>query len=214
MSIAAYPGQNPQFLDNLELIGPIVRLQVQTSSLKHGERPRSWYDPAPIRAVPAMLLDEGGVTGVDDGDIADVHHRDHPQSKHRRENGVSVGFTGHYSAMRTRFGDHLVDGIAGENILVDAVGVFSLADVMHGIVFVGAHGLTILSAVEHAKPCVEFSKFCAGYAPERRPDRAITETLQFLNHGTRGFYATLERSPDDSPTLIALGDLLYRRVGA
>ena len=211
MTISAETSLTMEILGNLELIGPIVRLQVQTSSLKHGQRPRSWYDPSPIRAVPALRLDDGGVTGVDDGDIADAHHRDHPQSKHRRENGVSVGFTGHYNEMRSRFGGHLVDGIAGENILVDAEGIFTAADVGQGFTIVGAHCPVELTSVEYAKPCVEFSKFCAGYARDQRPDIVITETLQYLNLGTRGFYATLVDESGTSTPVVALGDLVYRR---
>src|ERR1700710_1980804 len=78
----------------MELIGQIVRLQVQESSLKMGERPRRWYEPGPIRAVPMLMLDTSGVTGREaDGTIVpDVHNAAHPASKHRGENGVSVGF--------------------------------------------------------------------------------------------------------------------------
>ena len=103
------------------LVGEIVRLQVQESSLKVGDGPRRRYDPSPIRSVSALRLDERGVTGLTewDDDVEDVHNRDHPASKHRGDNGVSVVFTGHYAAMRERFGPHLSDGIAGENILVD-----------------------------------------------------------------------------------------------
>lgn len=212
MTISADPARTPENLDGLALIGPIVRLQVQTASLKFGDRPHSWYDPEPIRAVPALRIDGGGVTGVDGRDIADVHHRDHPQSKHRSENGVSFGFTGHYATMRSRFGDRLTDGIAGENILVAAAQVFFEDDVARGIVIAGAYGTVALTAVEFATPCVEFSKFCAGYARDRRPDTAITETLRFLNEGMRGFYVTLDRGPGE-PALITLGDLVYRRVG-
>ncbi|MDQ3653860.1 MAG: hypothetical protein M3457_02115, partial [Chloroflexota bacterium] len=124
----------------LELLGTIVRLQVQTASLKCGDRPRSWYNPEFIRPVPELRLDDGGVTGLDGEDIADVHHRDHPRSKWRGENGVSVGFTGHYARMRDRFGPHLVDGIAGENILVDAQREFAEEEVAGGIVIVGTPG--------------------------------------------------------------------------
>jgi len=211
MTLSADPTLAPEHLDGLELIGPIVRLQVQTASLKFGNRPHSWYDPAPIRAVPVLRLDDGGVTGIDGSDIADVHHRGHPQSKFRGENGVSVGFTGHYAQMRARFGSHLTDGISGENILVEAPGVFPVADVARGLVVVGANGPVALTAVEFATPCVEFSKFCAGYARDRRPDAMITETLRFLNDGTRGFYATLDHGLGDQ-AIIALGDLVYRRV--
>ena len=203
----------PKLAAELELIGPVVRLQVQTSSLKRGERPQSWYDPGPILSVPSLRLDDGGVTGVDECDIADVHHRDHPQTKFRGENGVSIGFTGHYARMRARFGEHLSDGVAGENILVDAAGRFTETDVMHGVVIVGAGGHTALSAVEAATPCVEFSKFCAGYARTQRPDIAIADTLRFLIQGTRGFYVTLEGESGTAPAIVALGDLVFRRLG-
>lgn len=196
---------------DLELLGTIVRLQVQTSSLKCGERPRSWYNPEFIRPVPTLRLDDGGVTGLDGEDIADVHHRDHPRSKWRGENGVSVGFTGHYARMRNRFGPHLADGIAGENILVNADREFAEEEVTGGIVIVGTLGPIDLAAVQHAPPCVEFSKFCAGYAFDQRADTVIADSLQYLNLGMRGFYATLaEGSP--SPVTIALGDTVYRRM--
>lgn len=204
MTIASLP-------DELELLGTIVRLQVQTSSLKCGTRPRSWYNPEFIRPVPALRFDDGGVTGRDDGDIADVHHRDHPQSKWRGENGLSVGFTGHYARMRDRFGAHLVDGIAGENILVEADREFTEEEVVGGIVIVGEAASIALEAVQHAPPCVEFSKFCAGYAVGQQADSRIAETLRYLNHGLRGFYATLaDGSP--SPVRIALGDIVYRQT--
>ena len=197
--------------DELDLIGKIVRLQVQTSSLKCGNRPRSWYNPEFIRAVPALRLDDGGVTGWDDGDIADVHHRDHPQSKWRGENGLSVGFTGHYARMRNRFGPHLVDGIAGENILVEAGRELAEDEVAGGIVIVGANGPIALEAVQHAPPCVEFSKFCVGYEVDQKADAVITDTLQYLNLGMRGFYATLDDG-SLSPARIALGDAVHRRL--
>jgi hypothetical protein len=196
---------------DLELLGTIVRLQVQTSSLKCGERPRSWYTPEFIRTVPALRLDDGGVTGVDEGDVADVHHRDHPQSKWRGENGLSVVFSGHYSRLRERFGPHLTDGIAGENILVEADREFTESEVAGGIVIVGAAGPIELEAVQHAPPCVEFSKFCAGYASDQRADAVIADTLQFLNLGMRGFYATLAEGSSSSVN-IALGDSVYRRT--
>src|SRR5690348_12666188 len=82
----------------LALIGPIVRVQVQRSSLKLGERPRRRFAPGPITRVLALRIDRDGVTGISaDGDlIVDVHNRTHPESKFRGENGVSIGFTSHY----------------------------------------------------------------------------------------------------------------------
>lgn len=203
----------PGLPDDLELLGTIVRLQVQTSSLKCGERPRSWYNPEFIRPVPTLRLDDGGVTGLDGEDVADVHHRDHPRSKWRGENGVSVGFTGHYARMRDRFGSHLVDGIAGENILVDAHREFAEEEVARGLVIVGTFGPIEMAAVQHAPPCVEFSKFCASYAFDQRANAVIADTLQYLNLGMRGFYATLAEG-SLSPVTIAIGDAVYRRMGS
>ncbi len=193
---------------SLELIGPIVRLQVQRSSLKCGDKPHRWYNPEFIKSVPGLRLDDGGVTGLDGAEIADVHHRDHPQTKFRGENGVSVGFTGHYRRMRSRFGNHLTDGIAGENIVVETAREISEEELARGVVIVGANGQIVLAAVQVAAPCVEFSKFCAGYAVDQRPDRVITETLQFLHEGMRGFYATLADGIG-TPAEIAVGDTVY-----
>ena len=201
--------------DELELLGSIIRLQVQTASLKIGQRPTSWYDPRFIRTVPALRIDDGGVAGLDGAGggvaIADVHHRDHPQSKYRGENGVSLGFTGHYARMRDRFGAHLVDGVAGENILVEADREVAEDEVAAGLVIVGAHGSVAMTAVRHAPPCVEFSKFCAGYAPDQRADAMVADALHYLNLGIRGFYATLAGGSPASVT-VTPGDAVYRRL--
>lgn len=192
---------------NLELLGPIVRLQVQTAHLKQGEKPHRWYDPAPIQSVPALRLDAGGVTGLDNGEIADVHHLAHPISRFRGDNGVSVGLTGHYQHMREQFGPHLVDGIAGENVLIASQRVLTDHDVGQGVAIRTSTGLVLLTAVLGAPPCVEFSRFAAGYTREQKSDRTITETLRFLSDGVRGFYATL--APTTPVADISLGDEVY-----
>src|SRR5207253_1296007 len=77
--------------------------------------------PAPLLSVPALDLGESGVSAWNaQGErILDVHHKDHPASRNvRGSNGISIGFTAHYDALRARFGTHLEDGLAGENILV------------------------------------------------------------------------------------------------
>ena len=76
----------------MRLIGTIVRLQIQESSLKVGDRPRR-YDPVPIRSVPALRVSTAGVVGLaKNGEtIVDVHHDDHPASKNRGgENGIRL----------------------------------------------------------------------------------------------------------------------------
>ncbi len=192
----------------MQLIGQIVRLQAQESSLKVGERLRRWYEPGPIRAVPMLMLDTRGVTGreSDGTDVPDVHNATHPASKHRGENGISVGFTSHYVAMRARFGEHLAVGIAGENILVATERIFAEADFAAGIqieTMVGA--LVRLDAVISAEPCVEFSRYALRYSLDAPSDRAVTNALDFLREGTRGFYATYP----GAPATIAVGADVY-----
>ena len=190
----------------MEAIGRIVRLQVQLSSLKVGERPLRRYDPAPLRAVPALLLTTGGVLGVaEDGrEVLDVHHRDHPDSKNREGvNGISVGFTGHYAAMRARFGPHLADGIAVENILVETPYSYPEQDLAGGLVIETVGGQAVrLKRVVVAEPCVEFSRYALRYDPADRTDRAVTAALTFLGDGMRGYYASYR----GEPASIALGD--------
>src|SRR5215212_1773199 len=110
-------------------IGQIKHVQLQRSSLKQGQRPQRYYDPAPLLLVDRLRLAPGGVSAVSaNGEaIIDVHHADHPESKSRLgTNGISIGFTSHYRAMRDRYGAHLTDGCAGENILVESDHVWSL----------------------------------------------------------------------------------------
>jgi hypothetical protein len=183
----------------------VVRLQVQTASLKVEGKPRR-YDPAPIRVVPALQVTSGGVTGLaDDGTmIADVHHADHPLSKNRKgTNGISLGFTAHYAAMRARFGDHLVDGIAGENILIEVSRRFQEDDLARGLVIEDGDGVRlVLRPIIVAAPCVEFTRFALRVPDDVRPDRTVTEALRFLDGGMRGFYA------------VAVGEPAQVRLGA
>src|SRR5687767_6783208 len=174
--------------DAVRVIGTIVRLQVQESSLKVGSKPRR-YDPAPIRSVPAMSLGAAGAVGLlENGEtIVDVHHGEHPSSKNRGgENGISFGFTAHYLAMRERFGPHLHDGIAGENILVAVDRQFPAEDLAGGVVIEGRDGRRLeLRPVIVAAPCVEFSRYALQFPDGARPDATVTEALRFLDAGMR-----------------------------
>jgi hypothetical protein len=179
-------------------IGTIVRLQVQDSSLKVGTKPRR-YDPAPIRSVPAISLSPSGVIGlpVAGETIVDVHHHNHPASKNRDgENGISLGFTTHYAAMRDRFGEHLSDGVAGENILVAVDRPLSAVDLDGGVGIEGADGRRLeLRPVIVAAPCVEFARYALNFPDGARPDATVTEAVRFLDAGMRGFYATFVGEP-------------------
>jgi hypothetical protein len=193
----------------MRFLGTIVRLQVQRSSLKLGERPNRWYDPSPLLALPSLLVGEAGVVGLtDDGPIVDVHNAEHPQSKNRGENGVSVGFTGHYRAMRRRFGGHLPDGIAGENVLVETDARVSELDLMNGLLIEASDGSNVfLNQLVVAEPCVEFSRYALDDPDAPPDDPGLREALTFLRNGTRGFYAVYR----STPIRIAVGDRVLVR---
>jgi len=196
-------------MSGMRLIGPIVRLQVQVASLKVGKLRWRHYDPEGLRCVPSLEINDGGVQGWTAGEepLADVHHRDHPASKNRGgENGISVGFTSRYDAMRRRFGDHLTDGIAGENILVATDTLLTEADLAAGLVIATADGREIhLKDAFPAAPCVEFSRYALRFPEDARPDETVTEALRFLSDGMRGFYASYHGPAER----IALGDRVF-----
>ena len=190
-------------------IGRILQLQVQRSSLKVGQRPHAHYDPAPLLVVDSLLISPDGVVGLtaDGGKLIDVHNARHPASKNRGENGISVGFTSHYQAMRARCGPHLVDGCAGENILVEAGRSFALDDLGSAVAIQSsATGrIVYLTDLQVAAPCVEFSHFAAGQAANLEAEQ-LQAMLRFLDGGRRGFYAALA---DQQQAVVQAGDRVF-----
>ena len=190
----------------MHFIGSIARLQIQRASLKVGQKPDRWYDPGPLHEVPALLVTPGGVRAeIDAQTVIDVHHRDHPHSKFAGDNGVSVGFTAHYRAMRSHFGDHLSDGVAGENILVESEETIEEEQLARGLALVTATDLVVqLSMVRVAEPCVEFSRYALGRECGAGVD--VSNALRFLRGGMRGFYATYT---GEDPMVVRPGDGVY-----
>jgi hypothetical protein len=204
----------------MELIGAVIRAQVQRGPLKPGERPFRWYDPAPLCAVPALSVSQDGVIGLpaDGAPIVDVHNRTHPQTRHSAGNGLSVGFTSHYALMAARFGDVVGHGVAGENLLVETGRTFRARDLPGRLLVETRTGPVALEVTRSAEPCVEFTRFLLGYpAPPRRdvtlPDPAVTDALVFLRHGMRGYYLRLAGGdgPADGEVVLRAGDRLYAR---
>lgn len=173
------PGQTR----GVELLGTVVRLQVQRSRLK----PSGAYDPSPLLEVDALEVSPAGVVGVTpDGPVLDVHHAAHPDTRHRGGNGLSLLPRAHYEDLRSRYGDHLVDGAAGESVLLDTDGPWR--DLTGRLVLATAGGGSLeLTDPVAAAPCVEFSRFCLGRSATQEQLRA---TLDHLDGGTRGFYVT------------------------
>ena len=171
-------------------LGRIVRLQIQRSSLKTGEKPARVYDPARLLTVGHLAIGPDGVLGQagDGAWLVDVHHRAHPQTKNEDgAHGVSLGFTSHYAAMRDRFGDRITLGCAGENIVVEADRRFAFEDLERGVALLGEGGREVarLEVLQVAHPCRPFSGWALGGMVE---SDVLKQTLQFLDGGMRGFY--------------------------
>jgi hypothetical protein len=186
-------------------LGSIIRLQVQRSTLKTGERPLRRYDPAPLLAVPRLAVTPYGMLGgtPDGGWVVDIHHRAHPATKNEDGvHGASVGFTGHYAAIRAKFGDRVVDGSAGENMIVEHPALLAPADVERGLVVVGKDGAERVRfrVLQPAHPCRPFTGWALG---ENVESAVLKEHLQFLENGMRGYYLQAEGS-----ATIELGDEL------
>jgi hypothetical protein len=168
----------------------IVRLQVQTEPLKVGRAPYRRYEPSAIEAVHRLEVSPSGVVGLAErlGSVMDVHHVDHPRSRDRKgEGGVSVMGTGDYARLRTRYGDHLTEGIAGESILIDAPDGLAGRDMPTQITLVTAAGPIELTRVSVAEPCVEFSRFCLRQEPSPVVDDDVKQALLDLDGGARGY---------------------------
>lgn len=176
-------------------LGTVVRLQVQAAALKSGERPNRVYGTAPLVEVEELLLTPAGAVGVDAAGvkILDVHNTAHPSTRYSDGNTVSFGLTSHYARMRERFGPHMVNGCAGENILVETDAPLRLPELGARVGLRGATGEILeFSAIRVALPCVEFSKFTVRDQDASPAD--LKPVLQFLDEGTRGFYVMAARA--------------------
>ena len=188
-------------------IGQIIHIQIQPTSIKVG--PSERYDPTRLLVVDELLLSQPGVVGVThEGQHAvDVHNAHHPETKSRGDNGFSIGFTSHYESMRHRFGDHIANAYAGENILVETNTLFSPDDLKNGLVILQAQtGNTVfLTDIRPILPCLPFSSYAAN---KPLASFEVKDALQFLMDGKRGFLAELV---DKSTTVsVHTGDMLYK----
>lgn len=184
----------------------IVRLQIQVDPLKIGKAPNRYYDPAALQSVPQLALSPDGSFGVTESGerIIDVHHREHPATRDAKGRaGVTVMGTGDYAVLRERFGEHLVDGIAGESILVDAPEGLAGRDLPPTATLQLATGNLVLHDVRVADPCIEFTRFCLRRDPFDEVDQALRDTLESLGGGARGY-----RAIASGPGLVSLGDTL------
>jgi len=191
----------------MQKIGRIMFVQIQPASIKVGKP--EWYDPTRLLVVDELLLSQAGVVGVTENgqQIVDVHNEQHPQTKSRGDNGFSIGFTSHYDSMRTRFGEHMVDGCAGENIIVESDKMYTLDELQVGLAIQQAQTgkFFMLTHTEDIVPCLPFSSYAA-----RRTlaSTEVKEALQFLMHGRRGFLAELTNR--EQTVSARTGDVLFK----
>ena len=173
----------------VDLIGTVVRLQVQRSRLKPGARGAKAYDPAPLLEVPELEVGPRGVVGLVDGRrVVDVHSPDHPDSRWRGGNGLSLLPRPHHDALRRQYGDALADGTAGESLLLDTGRPLTAADLAGELLLETVDGPPLrLTGAAPAPPCVEFSRWVLGREPGALDDEVLA-TLDALGGGARGFY--------------------------
>lgn len=180
----------------MEVIGTVVRLQVQRSRLKPGERGHRVYDPSPLLDVPALQVGPRGVVGQSaGGPVLDVHHADHPDSRNvKLVNGLSLLPRAHYARMGRTYGPHLVEGVAGESLLLDTEGSWTFTDLAGPLHLESADGgLLALVDPAVASPCVEFSRFCLGRGVGPVDDE-VQQAMADLDDGVRGFYVRADGS--------------------
>ena len=184
----------------------ILRLQVQRGPVKVGRAPLRRYEPAALVPVERLLAEPRGVRGIaaDGEEILDVHHTEHPRTRDRKGRGgiLFIG-TGDYAALRARYGDHVVDGIAGETILLDAQEGLAGRRLSSTATITTADGTLELHRVRVAEPCIEFSRFCLRREPTPVVDEVLKQTLVDLDDGARGY-----RSISSAEGIIATGDIL------
>ncbi len=196
---------------NLIEIGKIVRLQIQRKGLKIGQKPYRTYDPSPILSVDRLRVTAKGAVALppNDDTVIDVHHADHPDSKNAGDNSISIGFASNYMKMRDRFGNHLFDGCAGENILIETDRLINLDVLSRGLALrLGSSDDYLwLGEIKIAPPCVEFSRYSSKMPHAEREAVVIKETLQFLDGGMRGYYTMPSNS--DRPLVVSVGDKVF-----
>ena len=193
-------------------LGTVKLVQLQPSGLIIDTQSGYFYDPSRRVEVDHLLITPKGIetTTLAGEHVVDIHHLDHPDKEYDDDDLVCIGFTSHYEAMRTRFGDHMVDGIAGENIIIDFEKEVWVDDIGTQIAIKNSETgqLTRLDLQMFAAPCDEFSHFAAQSQDEKLPAAELKDVLQFLNNGRRGFLLLLSKGQEDAE--IRVGDKVFR----
>ena len=198
-------------MDNkIKELGIVKLVQIQPNGLIIDTPNGDFYDATRRVEVDCLLVTPLGIEAIlPTGEtVLDIHHIHHPDKAYK-DDLISIGFTSHYAAMRERFGDHMQDGTAGENIIIECDREIWLDDLGQQVVIENAEtgGQTLLDILRIAKPCNEFSHFAANSQHQRLPADELKSTLQFLNHGRRGFLLALADGQEN--VTVKVGDRVF-----
>lgn len=192
-------------------LGIVKLVQVQPSGLIIETPSGSFYDASRRVEVESLCITSRGIeANTPEGEqVLDIHHLDHPDKAYDNNDLVCIGFTSHYEEMRARFGDHMVDGIAGENIIIEYEQEVWPEDLGQRIAIenINTGRRALLDVVSFAAPCEEFSHFAANSQHERLPAEKLKATLQFLGNGRRGYLLVL--SDNQEPVTVRSGDKVF-----
>jgi hypothetical protein len=198
-------------VEEIRDLGKIKLVQLQPTGLIIETPSGYFYDASRRVEVDRLLITSKGIeaTTPDGEHVLDIHHLDHPDKAYGDDDLVSIGFTSHYEAMRDRFGEHMVDGIAGENVIIEYDEEVWVDDIGQQIAIENKETgqMTLLDVVCYAAPCDEFSHFVAQSQDKRLPAIELKATLQFLNNGRRGFLFVL--SEGQEAAIVQPGDRVF-----
>jgi len=199
-------------VDNLDELGRVKLVQLQPSGLIIEKPSGYFYDASRRVEVDRVLITSKGIEATTPiGEhVLDIHHIDHPDKAYDNNDLICIGFTSHYDAMRARFGEHMVDGIAGENIIIEYEKEIWPEDLGSQIAIENKETgqKTLLDVVCFAAPCDEFSHFAAQSQHERLPAAKLKFTLKFLNNGRRGFLLVMSAGQESAT--VQPGDRVFR----
>jgi len=189
-------------VEKLRELGRVKLTQLQPSGLIIETPSGSFYDPSRRVVVDRLQITSLGIEAITpEGEhVLDIHHISHPEKAYDDDDLVCIGFTSHYAAMRARFGEHMVDGIAGENIIIDYQEEVWPEDLGQQIGIENAETghMLQLDMVSFAAPCQEFSHFVAQSQHEQLPADKLKSILQFLGNGRRGFRLVLSDNQEEA----------------
>jgi hypothetical protein len=192
-------------------LGTVKLVQIQPSGLIVATPSGDYYDASRRVEVDRLWITPLGIEATlpDGKHVLDIHHINHPDKAYGNKDLISMGFTSHYEAMRERFGGHMLDGIAGENIIIEYDREIWMDDLGKQVAIENpdtGHQV-LLDLIKYAKPCHEFSHFATKSQHEKLPADILKSTLQFLNNGRRGFLFVL--SDGQESAMVQKGDRVF-----